>query len=447
MMDLGVAPTRQRYPMLYGMTLAYIVGLPNFIHFDVTGRTSNALNFTSISSIIESVIIGYLLVALLLLERRPLIVRKIRIHTWMWILLLADFLIATALQPVSLLTAPKATDGILSLFRLGQWTVAFCLIVALYSRTPREQANELVVRLIGRASWIWLAMIWFILPIMPRQVYGGSEDSTAVRRLGGQLIHPAHVALLASMAFFYALMFFRPGPRKWLLCAIPLVSLVLTGARGQQAGFLLVLLLFTIIYTRKPAIRWGTVALLGLVLLLGVAFSNKVMKYVARGQSVQTLSSLDDRTRVWQASIEAIKKRPLIGYGYSVGARNAIRDHWRFAHWIPPHAHNDYLQAALDGGVLAFVIITFVYWRVLLLSFLRVKRGPYQLFLLIVFIQFVLNSFTGSEFGHDYGGTDGLLLLCCLSVLGDDSSSPLNTAGERLTSNPEAEPSLEMSVA
>jgi O-Antigen ligase len=419
--EIGSAPTRRQYSLLYWTTMAYIVGIPNFVHFDETGRTPNPINPSSIALVVHAVITGYVLVVMLLLDRRPLEARKIRIDAGLWIALLLVFILATVFEPSSRSVAPTTMALVLSLFRLSQWVIAFVLIVALYSRTPPARATGLVVELVGRTSWIWLAMVWILLPIMPAQVFGGSEDGgpEEIRRLGGQLIHPGHVALLGSIAFFYALLFFNRGPRKWIACLVALVTIALTGARVQQAGFLLALFLYAIVLSRKPALRWGMIGATALALLLCVPLGDIVMKHISRGQSAQTLASLDDRTRVWEASLEAVRMRPVRGYGYSVGARNAIRDHWRFAHWVPPHAHNEFIEAALDGGIVALVLVLSIYGHVLWTSIREVGKGPFQLFLFIVFAQFGLSALTGGELSYGYSkGTGGLLILCCVGVLG-----------------------------
>jgi O-antigen ligase len=415
-----VASTQRRYPLLYWTTMAYIVGIPNFVHFDQTGRVLNPINLTSICTVAQAVITGYLLVVMFLLERQPLEVRKIHYDLGLWIALLLELILATAFEPTSRLTPPSTMALFLSLFRIGQWVIAFVMIVALYSRTPPIRSAELVVELIGRSSWIWVAIVWIFLPIMPAQVYGGSEEDgpDAVGRLGGQLIPPGHFALVGSMAFFYALFFFTRGPRKWTACLLALLTIVLTGARTQQAGFLLAFFLYVIVLSRRPVIRWGMIGATALALLIGVSFGSSVMNFISRGQSAQTLSSLDDRTRVWEASLEAIRLRPMLGYGYSIGARNAIRDHWRFGHWIPPHAHNEFIQVTLDGGAVALVLVLCIYGHALGTSIREAGKGPYQLFLFILFIQFGLQTVTGGELGMAYRGTTGgIFILCCVGVL------------------------------
>src|SRR6185369_11493903 len=178
--------TQPQYPLLYWTTMAYIVGLPNFVHFDQTGRTANSINISSISLVVHAVITGYVLVMMLLLDRRSIEVRKIRYDGGVWIGLLLVFILATVFEPTSRSVAPTTMALVLSLFRLSQWVIAFILIVALYSRAPVTRATRLVVELIGHSSWIWLAMMWIFLPIVPAQVYGGSEDGgpDEIRRLG-----------------------------------------------------------------------------------------------------------------------------------------------------------------------------------------------------------------------------------------------------------------------
>jgi O-antigen ligase len=413
--------TRNKYPLLYWTTFAYIVGVPNFVHFDSTGRTANPINITSISVVILTAVAGYLLIAMLLLGRQGLMVRRLRIYGWIWIALLIELAVATALGPAGHVTPVTTASRLLAFYRIGQWAVAFSLIVALVSRTPPEYVPSLVTRLIGQISWTWVAMVWLLLPIIPSQVYGGAEDDPhAVRRLGGQLLTPAHVTLLASIGVFYALLFFPRGPRKWIALFIALPTLILTGARAQLAGFLVSYLVYALVLSRKATIRWATV---GIVLFLGVMlipFSSVVGRYIARGQSAESLASLNDRTRVWQASLDAIELRPLLGYGYNAGARAAIRDHWKYAHWVPPHAHNEFLEAALAGGIPALLLFLAIYLLVLLNAGRDLRFGTTRVFLFLVFVQFVMDAITGGTLGFAYRETGGIFLLCAVGILSND---------------------------
>src|SRR5262249_8099547 len=132
------------------------------------------------------------------------------------------------------------------------------------------------------------------------------------------------------------------------------------------------------------------------------------------------LASLNDRTRVWQASIDAIELRPLLGYGYNAGARAAIRDHWTFAHWVPPHAHDEFLEAALAGGLPAMLLILAIYLVVLWKAGKDARHGAARLFLFLVFVQFAMDAITGGTLGFAYRETGGIFLLCAVGILSND---------------------------
>ena len=95
----GSGAVRSRYPLLYWATFVYVVGVPNFVHFDSTGRTRNPLNLTSISSIVITAVVCYLLIGILMLSRQPLMVRSLGIHRRIWITLIAELVIVTAFGP------------------------------------------------------------------------------------------------------------------------------------------------------------------------------------------------------------------------------------------------------------------------------------------------------------------------------------------------------------
>ena len=65
---------QQRYPVRYWLTLAYLVGLPNFVHFDPTGLThQSSFNLTSVSDIgFTGLMVGMFVVLTALSRRRYL---------------------------------------------------------------------------------------------------------------------------------------------------------------------------------------------------------------------------------------------------------------------------------------------------------------------------------------------------------------------------------------
>jgi O-antigen ligase len=416
-------PLQRQNPLLYWATLIYLTGVPNFIHFDVTGRThvQGLFNPTSLSAMLITFLSTYVLAVVVIVARRPLLCGKVNIGGWLWIVLVLQMLLSTALQPVSRLTPPAYSDILISLYRMYEWILAFALVLALYTRTPTDRRTELIVQLIGRVAWIWIAMTYIVLPFMPSQVYGGAgegEMTSAHAQLGGEFLSPSYLATLSVAAFFYALFFFPRGLIRFCGCVLALVTLVLARTRIEQLSFLILILLYAIFFSGKFVLRIGTIIATAVLAALGVLFRGTIIEYVSRGQNANTLATLNDRTRVWQSAIEAIRDRPVLGYGYVVGAKNAIRDHWLYTHWIPPHAHNEYLHAFLSGGILAAVLALCIYGRALWTGFRTAHRGLNQVFFLFLMILFTVRSLGGPNLTYVYTRPGALFLLTFIGLVG-----------------------------
>lgn len=408
----------RQYPLLYWTTLINLAGVPNFVHFDVTGRTHTAgiINPTSVGQIAISIVSAYVLLMTVMLNRQPLLCRKIRLDLWLLIPLLLQFTLATLLQPASRLIAFSPTDKIVGLYRLGEWVIAFALLAALYSRTPAKQSTALIVQLIGRVSWIWMAIVWLVLPIMPRQAYGASgELASAVSQLGGQLIEPSYLATLAIAAFFYALFFFPKGILRLFGCLLATATIVLAHTRIEQFSFLLLLLLCALFFSGKLT-RLTTVVSMLMILPVIVISRDYLVGYFARGQRMETLLRLNDRTLVWQASLEAAKLRPFLGYGFVAGAKDAIRDHWIYLNWTPPHAHNEYIQALLSGGILCLLIVLGIYGRLLWMAIRSAASSRQHTLLLLLLVLFLVRSIGGSNFTIGYNRVGALFLLVFIGI-------------------------------
>lgn len=409
----------QRYPLLYWTTLIYLVGVPNFVHFDVTGRThtQGIFNLTSICQIAIALISAYVLSVTLLLERRPLMLRKLELGLPLWIPLLLIFILATVLQPESRLTPYSPTDKIISLYRLGEWITAFGLITALYSRSPIDEVTALTVQLIGRLAWIWICIVWIVLPIMPSQAYGASDELVSkASQLGGQLISPSYLATLAVAGFFYALFFFPKGLFRGLGCLVCVVTILLAHTRIEQISLLLLALIYALFFSSR-LLRVLTIAFMLATVPVAIVLRDVFIEYFSRGQTLKTLATLNDRTFVWQAAFDAARLRPTIGYGFMAGARNAIRDHWHYANWLPPHAHNEYLQALLSGGVLAVILVLLIYCRGLLIGMKNARKGPGFIFLFLLMLLFTFRSIGGSNFTTPYTRVGALFLLTFIGIL------------------------------
>ena len=400
----------RQYPLLYWTALIYLVGVPNFLHFDVTGRThtQGIFNLTSICQIAIAIISAYVLSITLLLERRPAVARKLGLGLSLWIPLLLLFVLATLYSP---------TDRIISLYRLGEWVIAFGLIRALYSRSPTAEATPLLIQMIGRVSWIWICIVWTVLPVLPSQAYGTSDElASKIPQLGGQLISPSYLATLSIAAFFYALFFFPKGLFRVAGCLLCAATIFLAHTRIEQISLLFLILVYCLFFSSK-LLRVLTITCFVIAVPVIVALRDIFLLYFSRGQALKTLLTLNDRTFVWQAAIEAGRERPILGYGFLAGARNAIRDHWHYTNWLPPHAHNEYLQAFLSGGAIAVFLVVLIYARGLWLSMTNCRRGPHFVLLFFLMLLLTIRSIGGSNFTTPYTRVGALFLLTFIGII------------------------------
>ena len=386
---------RKKCPVRFWVFVAFIVGVPNFIKFDSSGLTHNEglFNPTSIMVILLTLISGAFMAVVTLLSRGRILQRKIDYSWGLWICMLITLLISSFLQPRSHLSPMKATDLPLSLYRLCEWVLAFVMLLSLYTREAEDRTTDLVIHLIGIVCWANVLMVWLVLPIRPSLVYASpGDESVTYPRLGGIMIHPVQLSVLAGIAFFHALIFMR-GPKKLLACGLAFVTLVLTYARSELGIFMILLLIYAMVLSRSALMRWSTMLGGITVGLLGIIFQEKVINYLARGHGTNNITTLSERTLVWEAARKAIVLRPWIGYGFAAGARNALRDQWNATNWIPPHAHNELLQALLSGGIPAGILLLAIYGRVLWLGVKGAKHGNKNVFLLIVLLQIFFMAF------------------------------------------------------
>lgn len=145
-------------------------------------------------------------------------------------------------------------------------------------------------------------------------------------------IHPTSAGLLLSIAvviaFSYAaLRADRPGPvwNRWVyvgLTAATTGALVATQTRAAVLGAVAGALAALFAHhrgRRRLELMAGAALGLGLLALTAVP---TIEEYLARGESVEKLSTLNSRTDLWSVAWEAVLEQPV--YGYGVGASQGI---------------------------------------------------------------------------------------------------------------------------
>lgn len=203
-------------------------------------------------------------------------------------------------------------------------------------------------------------------PIQPYPELTGTSDS----RAGGPFSNPmtfAHVygpVLIIFGGLVLSYIRWKEPLRWWTLVAFLLGSwaILLSGTRGVWLsvfiGFLVIAFLFSI--------RFGIIALLGGILLMGAMYFT-IPSLRDRVDSTFNSSRGYDQERIyiWKAHFEIFKKKPILGVGYGetkkmlsdvypqIGAPETT---------LVSHAHNQYLYFLAGTGVVGlFVYLGFLF--------------------------------------------------------------------------------------
>ncbi|MGH7973238.1 MAG: O-antigen ligase family protein, partial [Limisphaerales bacterium] len=160
------------------------------------------------------------------------------------------------------------------------------------------------------------------------------------------LVTPFCLAAIAG-----ARRWFTAGARWFLCLVVAAASLACLYWSGSKGGWLLMLLLSLVALLRLRFPRRFKVALVGLVLLAGLAgFFLKYAGFFEKGAT-----SVAARFDYWHAALETAEAHPLVGTGPGTFARPYERLK-RPESEMSRLTHNDYLEQASDSGWPAFLL-------------------------------------------------------------------------------------------
>ena len=160
--------------------------------------------------------------------------------------------------------------------------------------------------------------------------------------IGGLLFYKKETMRFININFLY------------IVFTINLVGLYLTYTRGAWLGFLVALPFFLFKKHKKVFIY--------LVFVL-ILFGSLIYKLA--GDKVVRLQSNNERLSQWQAAVEAVKERPILGYGYLNFEQHSVDIKKRYnigELQFGGHAHSNVFEMLGSVGGLGF--ISFIVWIV-----------------------------------------------------------------------------------
>ncbi|MBM4257732.1 MAG: hypothetical protein FJ147_17800 [Deltaproteobacteria bacterium] len=239
-------------------------------------------------------------------------------------------------------------------------------------------------------------------------------------------LHPS------GITFAHNLLFPLTFVTAWLSCSGLVIRQRLLLAVGW--GLMVFALLFSL--TRGVWIAYAVV-----LFALGVIRGGKTLAGVTAGAIVFAVflltagagvqerfqSTFDfvqnlPRSQIWQANIDMIKERPLLGWGY--GNYRKFRDPFYAQHPTANHtghAHNTFLQIAVDSGLIGLAAFLFFFWSVLRLgweTYRRIPPGdePYRSFVLGTLLS-IVGFLIGGLTQHNFGDAEVVIVMWAVAGL------------------------------
>lgn len=211
---------------------------------------------------------------------------------------------------------------------------------------PETTAKKLItiITSVSIASWLFL----LIAPSLAAL----AED---FHRLNGIMIHCQRLALLSGtgLLLWSSLKYRNNVATNKIQPLLFLVTLLATKTRFFITIFIAsVMALF---YSRASTASKFFLALTAIAAAsLLVLEINFVTELYSREESND--ATLSGRTTIWEKSIEMIIKKPWLGYGFSTFYSDLTS--WFFVDYVAPHAHNAWINAAFESGLIGASLMT-----------------------------------------------------------------------------------------
>jgi O-antigen ligase len=261
----------------------------------------------------------------------------------------------------------------------------------LYARFSPQRLLQILL-MVGSVSVI-LSIAFSVF--MPK--YG---IDTTLGNNAWQGIYGKKNACAAITTFFLAGAFYAPArtslAQLWRGAYVCLSLVLILMSKSATSAILAVLLLIYVIAVKLAqrlqasdrAAALLAILLMGSAVAAAVPSMNEIL-YVF-GKS----STLTGRTGIWHSVLEAVLKRPMLGYGYMAFWRPGVNSVSLENRWSVAGAHNGFLEVWLSLGAIGLALVLFMFARAILDAASCIVRGgsPYLNWLAsLILLALVLN--------------------------------------------------------
>lgn len=231
------------------------------------------------------------------------------------------------------------------------------------------------LRLYGWTFGLAIVLSWAMIVAVPSLGHASGVHAGAMR---GVFVHKNGLGdrmALSTMTFL--LLALDAKKYRWIFYGAIGLSMVLL-LLAQSIGSLLSVMVPLAAFPIYRLLRWRPIVLiptmLMLVLVVGIpagwVWFNQDTVLIAMGKD----PSLTGRTEIWELSIDMIRQRPWLGYGYQTfwqginGPSGYVLRAMGVDGFKAPHAHNGVLELSLDIGLVGVTLYLLGFWSCLIRS-------------------------------------------------------------------------------
>ncbi len=274
-------------------------------------------------------------------------------------------------------------------------TLIFCMyyIKSLYLLDEYFPNHPIrLYNLLGNSSFILILVfvigMWVAPEVFYRLTHGGEEA-----RLGGYLMNPNELGMLAGVGVAGLMFDIRRNHKKWWTIFKLLVlfyGLFATGSRSSLIGALLIIG-FHVLQSEQKKFAIAAIAVMTLVSPIAIY---KVVLKDGDPERMEEVLTLTGRLPFWSALInEGLPREPLLGFGFM---RIDYKEYFQGVHTYPGKmTHNTFMQVLMNLGFVGLVVVFFQ--MVFTARGILLENAEKKLMLFCLLIPIIINSFT--EFG------------------------------------------------
>ncbi len=331
------------------------VGIPNFIKFDPTGLTRDygLFNMQSIARIILFLVISYSIVIIF-----PSNQLKIKKH----VMPIAPFFFLYCYYLINSILFLESTNLLLSLYRIFEWMVIYFLFYKLYNLDNKDWIFEFKNNLpiIIFTPIMIVVFISFFAPNYALSIH----DVTGVVRFGGILYNPNLIGILSSIGIVYY--YYYSSKKRFFYILVLIIVLLLSYSRGALGALILSVFIYKTVIEKNSSLSFYYYLLFfSITFLLGYIYKENILVYLSRGQDFTSLLTANERTYAWLVALLSFVENPLFGTGYIVGGKalGSFFNDIDISHWYVTTAHNDFLQAMVNGGIIPLLLTLYIFFK------------------------------------------------------------------------------------